>query len=333
MASLEHDTLVFRFPSIEPEGEFSISFMRTLRIPETDRTYPLPPSLGTFPLRHVEDYAGSLPSRTLDRGGVIMPMWQSEAMWMDFSNDGVPVALKVGAGKINAISGEPWRTGLHRDPQDYVVSPDQPWLDGFAVEKGVIRQFVAMPLGDGYSVEEQITGSAEWGGLQISVTPLKKVVWELIRAKAQNVFVAFRECVAAFDDQSMGIGAGGRMHQEIYEDEYQLSDWDLEATDRVFISLVHAKDWKSITGEAALNEPPTAEDYARSGLPWFAYYAKDLIPLPGSPLLGEVKPVGQVFAGKTGATFPNPTDVATTKPVVLGPGKAGPRPVRSSIDW
>jgi hypothetical protein len=39
-----------------------------------------------------------------------------------------------------------------------MVSPEQPWLDGFAIEKGVIRQFVAMPLGDGYSVEEQVTG-------------------------------------------------------------------------------------------------------------------------------------------------------------------------------
>jgi hypothetical protein len=39
-----------------------------------------------------------------------------------------------------------------------MVSPEQPWLDGFAIEKGVIRQFVAIPLGNGYSVEEQVTG-------------------------------------------------------------------------------------------------------------------------------------------------------------------------------
>ena len=57
-----------------------------------------------------------------------------------------------------------WSLHLNRDPQDYMVLPEQPWLDGYCVEKGVIRQFVAMPLGEGYSGEEQITGAAEHGG-------------------------------------------------------------------------------------------------------------------------------------------------------------------------
>jgi hypothetical protein len=48
-----------------------------------------------------------------------------------------------------------------------VVVPEQPWLDGYCVEKGIIRQFVAMPLGAGYTAEEQISGKAEHGGLQI----------------------------------------------------------------------------------------------------------------------------------------------------------------------
>ena len=51
--------------------------------------------------------------------------------------------------------------------------PTQPWLDGYCVEKGVIRQFVAMPLGQGYSVEEQLSGKPEWGGVQILVYPMK----------------------------------------------------------------------------------------------------------------------------------------------------------------
>jgi hypothetical protein len=43
------------------------------------------------------------------------------------------------------------------------VAPKHPWLDGYCVEKGVIRQFVAIPLGEGYSLEEQLTGEAEFG--------------------------------------------------------------------------------------------------------------------------------------------------------------------------
>ena len=63
--------------------------------------------------------------------------------------------------KINAVSGEAWTAELHSEPQDYVVVPGQPWLDGFSVGAGLIRQFVALPLGAGYSVEEQLTGRAD----------------------------------------------------------------------------------------------------------------------------------------------------------------------------
>ena len=52
------------------------------------------------------------------------------------------------------------------------------WLDGFCVDKGVIRQFVAMPLGGGYTAEEQVTGKAEYGGLQILVHPMRRDVFE-----------------------------------------------------------------------------------------------------------------------------------------------------------
>ena len=60
-----------------------------------------------------------------------------------------------------------------RDPQDYVVLSEQPWLDGYCVEKGVIRQFVAMPLDDGYTAEEQLTGAAQHSGIQVVVYPMK----------------------------------------------------------------------------------------------------------------------------------------------------------------
>jgi hypothetical protein len=182
---------------------------------------------------------------------VILPMWQAEAMWLNFSNEGpdwdldFPVAIKVAAGKINAVTGEAWRTGLHRDPQDYMVSPEQPWLDGFAIEKGVIRQFVAMPLGDGYSIEEQVTGEAEWGGLQISVAPLKAHVWKAMRAEweQQKSRVLMHErCEMEFSRASMGLAAGGRMRQVIHPDPFDLDDWDFAAADRVFVTLVHAKD-------------------------------------------------------------------------------------------
>ena len=74
------------------------------------------------------------------------------------------MAIKVAAGKVDALTGEPFRNGLTERPQDYLVIPGQPWLDGFCVQEGLIRQFVAMPLGEGYTAEEQLTGTSEHGG-------------------------------------------------------------------------------------------------------------------------------------------------------------------------
>ena len=67
-----------------------------------------------------------------------MPMDQSEALWISFSAS-YPFAVRIAAGKINAVSGEAWTAELHSEPQDYVVVPGQPWLDGFSVGAGPLR--------------------------------------------------------------------------------------------------------------------------------------------------------------------------------------------------
>ena len=350
MPTLENDTLIFRFPEIDDESRSSISFNRTLRVPDTARTYALPAGLGDFPLRHAEDYSAKLPSHVVDRGGVIFPMWQAEAMWLGFENSGpnwsdeglggkgLPVAIKIAAGKINAITGDPWRAGLHRQPQDYVISPGQPWLDGFAVDRDVVRQFVSMPLGDGYSVEEQLTGYGEWGGLQISVTPLKASVWE--RFAFFNLD-ELRGALRLRDDRGegrgrgveMSIGTGGKIHQSICMDSFLPDDWDETATQRVFASLIHAKDWKAVTGEAVHAQPPSPEEYEAAGLPWFDYYGNDRPSVPGSELLARAQTVSTIFGEKTGATMPDNADVLTGKLVPLGPSVGKHRPVRSSGVW
>lgn len=351
MPTLERNEIVFRFPAIEEKAQFTINFQRTLRIPDSETTYSLPPGLGNFPIAHAEDYAAKLPSATASRGGVILPMWQAEAMWIRFSSwtpglsPEFPVAIKIAAGKINAVTGEAWRPGLHREPQDYMVSPDQRWLDGFAIEKGVIRQFVAMPLGNGYSVEEQLTGEAEWGGLQISVAPLKESVWKRKRAEWEAA-AERRPHLRGFNEQKRGalysvsrqatpmaLAAGGRMIQDIYEDTFDVDDWDIASADRVFVTLVHAKDWKEITGKSPPNEPPTARDYSEAGLPWFEYYGKDQKSLPGSTALAGVKSVAKIFKNITGATMPGTSDVKAGTPKAIGPGANSPRAVRTSGCW
>jgi hypothetical protein len=55
--------------------------------------------------------------------------------------------------------------------QDYVVIPNQKWLDGIATTTRKLRQFFAMTTGSGYSVEAQVTGEEVTGSIQFEVTP------------------------------------------------------------------------------------------------------------------------------------------------------------------
>ncbi len=103
-------------------GGATVRFVRTLRLPETG-THPLPPGLGEFPLRRVADYADTVPEQWRARGGVMLPVYLREAMWLSFAGTREPAALQVGAGKVCAVSGRPWSDRLSRDPQNYVVLP------------------------------------------------------------------------------------------------------------------------------------------------------------------------------------------------------------------
>jgi hypothetical protein len=179
---LKRDSLVFSFPDVHPDCSCTITFVRTLRIPDDNKTYPLPPGLGPFPLKHVDDFADRIPAKWKDHGGIMLPMYQSEAMWLQFSvsraaaQGNYPFAIKVATGKRSALTGEDWSPTLRE--KDYCVAPKQPWLDGYVIDKDTIRQFVAAPLGMGFSAEEQITGKADHGGLQIEVMPMKREVFD-----------------------------------------------------------------------------------------------------------------------------------------------------------
>eukprot|EP01084_Bolivina_argentea_P077345 140277_1 len=141
-------------------GDARIEFQRTLRIPDDNKTYPLPPSLGAFEIAKVQDHMNSdgLPDKWKKRKGCIIPMWQKEAMWINFSCN-KPCAVKVGVGKINAVTGKEWKSRnltMNIDEQNYCAIPKQLWLDGVNCGDGYIRQFVAMPLGKGYTIEHQV---------------------------------------------------------------------------------------------------------------------------------------------------------------------------------
>ncbi|MER7829234.1 hypothetical protein [Streptomyces sp. NPDC095602] len=344
-----------------------VRFIRTLRLPETG-THPLPPGLGEFPVRRVEDHADTVPPEWRARGGVLVPMYLCEAMWLSFDS-AEPAALQVGAGKVCAVSGRPWSGTLRRDPQNYVVLPRQPWLDGINSGRGTVRQFVAVPLGLGATVEGQVTGEETWGGVQLQAFGLggpARAAWraeQQERARRAAAAAAAAAAAPSWDAgtppaygapgapmpapmaapaapggpararagrpaAAMGLGAGGTMRQEVYRDDRPLSDWADEPSGRVFVHLVTPPEWRRITGEEPPASPVDRAAYTRAGLPWYDYDDASATDLAPAGPLSDVKPVGE-WLGDDHAPFVPP---APHQIHPLGGAPAPGKPVGDG-DW
>ena len=72
--------LVLNASEVHPDACCDLEFQRTLRIPDDNQEYDLPPGLGKFPLSHVDDYKDKVPESWVQHGGVFLPMYQGEAM-------------------------------------------------------------------------------------------------------------------------------------------------------------------------------------------------------------------------------------------------------------
>lgn len=299
-------------------GGAVVRFIRTLRLPEQG-THPLPPGLGEFPVRRVADYADTVPESWRARGGVMLPVYLREAMWLSFAGTREPTALQVGVGKVCAVSGRSWSGRLSRDPQNYVVLPRQPWLDGINSGTGTVRQFVAVPLGMGATVEGQVTGEEVWGGVQLQdfrLNDRERERWlEAERRRAEfarraappggafgaampapaapGAAAAYGGAARSRSAPAMGLGVGGSMRQEVYRDERPLEHWADSPAGRVFVHLVTPPEWRRVTGEEPPPSPVDRAAYTQAGLPWYDYYDQDAHDLAPTEPLRDVEPVGE----------------------------------------
>lgn len=300
--------------TIKIGDRFSVSFQRTLRIPDDGKTYPLPPGLGTFPICKVDDYADSVPAAWKEHGGVFIPMYQREALWLNFNGaKWKPNAVKIAVGKINAVTGKPWHQKLQADKQDYIVCPDQPWLDGINAGDGYIRQFIAMPLGMGYTVEGQITGKEEFGGIQIIVFDPKpgRFPDEPPYEEMQDLggYLTLARCAAPASGSEMGLAAGGKMKQKIYPDSYGIDTWDETNFGRVYVHIVNSMMYREITGKEPPQTPVTAKTYTQLGFPWFDLYDEHKSDVAASEILSQVKSVKEMDGEKGFAAQQDDTSV------------------------
>ncbi|GKT08824.1 hypothetical protein [Desulforhabdus sp. TSK] len=282
---------------------FAVTFQRTLRIPDDGLTYPLPPGLGRFPIFSVEDYRDSMPASWVEEGGAFIPMFQREALWLGFHGAlWKPNAVKIGVGRVNAVSGGAWDFKLRADPQDYVVCPEQPWLDGIHSGHGTIRQFVAMPLGLGYTIEASMTGLETFGGVQILVFEPKPGRFPDAPPLKREGGAVPSAMPKLGGSPSMGLGAGGVMKQKIYPDPYGIDVWDEGNYGRISVHILNSAQFTEITGFNPPATPIDAQTYTRYGLPWFGLYDESRGDLPPSEMLARVKTISARDAERGVAT-------------------------------
>jgi hypothetical protein len=294
-----HGTVTVDQNTLRFSDRFSLNFQRTLRIPDDGTRYPLPPGLGTFPIYRVTDFAGRVPAHWQRKNAFFIPMYQREAMWIDF--DGAwwkPNAVKIGVGTVNVLTGEKWDRTLAGEPQNYLVAPDQPWLDGIKAGEDYIRQFVAVPLGSGTSIEAQVRGVESDEALRIAVfepipgrfpdDPPRQDLYRLTEGAPTMASKA--------QSSTMGLGAGGKMRQKVYPDSYGLDAWDTDQCIEAVVYIVNSEAFAEITGEQPPDSPVSVAAYTDYGYPWFDLYDEGRNDIETSDVLRDVKSVGTLDA-------------------------------------
>jgi len=239
---------------IDLSADCRVTFHRTLRVPDDGGDYPLPPGLGAMSVYPVAE------------DEFVIPVHRAEALWLGFGAPfWKPHVLKVGTGSVDAVSGEPFRpSALSRLPQDYVVIPDQPWLDGINAGEGYVRQFVAVPLGHRLTVESQLEPGEEDGGLTLALfDPRPGRFPDEPPLTDPRGPLCMDMCAA-----SMGLGAGGRIRQEVYADGYGIDTWEAAPSRTVRVDLVDALAFGALTGIEA-PPPVDARAWTALGRPWF----------------------------------------------------------------
>jgi len=281
MIEFRKDGLVFSFPEVHPEAKCSIVFQRTLRVPEDRGNYPVPPGLGRFPLERVDDYEGGAPE-SWEKGGVFLPMFQSEALWVIFVG-WYPFAIKVTVGGMNAVTGKKMRDERLWRPQDYVVFPRRPWMEWFCVGNGRARQFVAMPLRAEDDCRFEREGTRPRCDIRITAHPMRAECYRAYRTR-RSALMSDGGGVEGIWNGS-GLGNNPFRQKEERGDEFGHGSWEPSAGSGCPVYPVNSLDFLRVTGHVPPGKPPTQAEYSEAGLPWYGKYGGDVNALGGMAAL------------------------------------------------
>lgn len=269
MITVNGNNIVFTTENLP--GSVEISLHKTYRVPDNQSISGLPPNCGRFEILNVNQYEVKLPRSISDKGGVLVPIRKYEALWLNFkARPNRPSAIQICAGKINCITGQLYDGFFTRPPlQDYVVvggrGQSQRWLDGWKTQDGIVRQFIATEQGEGQSIEQQLTGKEEHGGIQLMVVEahphlfqpepqpesiLRSMSFESYKSPQLNSskMLGSDNGSRSFSSNTMNVGMGGKIEQMIYADTNNPSVWNSDSKQKVWVHLINPDFYEYLTG-------------------------------------------------------------------------------------
>ena len=133
-------------------NDFYVSIRHTAKVEIDPKAHKLPPDWGPFKEYKVADF---FCPEEWSNNGYFVAVEEGMPLWIDLRCN-PQCACILSVQRFNPISNEPanLEDGLTKDPkQNYMVLPDQKWIDGYTRD-GKVYQFVVTKAGEGLAVNE-----------------------------------------------------------------------------------------------------------------------------------------------------------------------------------
>lgn len=250
----DRGALTITFPELGRDARLHVTFQRALRTPDP---VGRPGAVGGHgALRLAQGSPDGDAHATI-------PMWQSEATWLDFSSPHLhPFLVMVGVDGVNVISGHAFTGAPDFDAGDYLEVPTQPSLASYRSLAGDNRQFVAPST--------HAVGSAAGTLVQLTVIPMRAEAWA---GRRRHLPSASGTCVLCDMSRAGQSGAHPRLPAPRVMGPLESADtWHPTMFDAAAVRIVNSITWKSLTGEPVPHVALTSTDYADHDLPWDPVY-------------------------------------------------------------
>lgn len=227
-----------------------VQFTRTFRV--TDGLPLTAHHFGSPSVYNVDPSRQALPADVLARGGVLIPTYPWEALYIHLDSD-APVALQISYQGRCALTGNSLSRRLRHRHRNYVVVPFHRHITGAAAANHSTLQFSVGCVTN----DLQFRASHE---VTHRITGLQLQVWNLNDTARQR----------------WSNGSGSTHHATSVDtplapprpQSISSRDWSTAPLARVWIHLVDPVLWPAITGSLPPASPISSSDYFTHGLPW-----------------------------------------------------------------